>query len=69
MSRQKEAPLPCCGFKNTGLAIGLNTSQLSGELCRKPARRLVVKVGGLEIAVPICAECEKIVKGELPDAK
>jgi len=60
-NRQKEAPLPCCGFRNSGLHMGLTTSQLSGELCKKPAKRMLVKVGGLELAVPICEDCAKLV--------
>jgi hypothetical protein len=64
MSNRKEAPLSCCGFKNSGLEVSLTSSKLSGELCRKPARRVLVKIGGLEIAVPICLECEKLIKGE-----
>ena len=60
-NRRKEAPLPCCGFRNSGLQVSLTTSKLSGELCKKPATRMLVKVGGLELAVPICEECAKLV--------
>ena len=60
-NRQKEAPLPCCGFRNSGLRMDLTTSKLSGELCRKPSRRSLVTIGGLELAVPICEECQKLV--------
>ena len=69
-NRQKEAPLPCCGFRNSGLRMDLTTSKLSGELCKKPAKRILVKVGGLELAVPICEECAKLVaiKKETSDA-
>ena len=67
---QKEAPLPCCGFRNSGLRMDLTTSKLSGELCKKPAKRMLVTVGGLELAVPICEECAKLVaiKKETSDA-
>ena len=60
-NRQKEAPLSCCGFRNSGLHMDLTTSQLSGELCKKPSKRMLVTVGGLELAVPICEECAKLV--------